>query len=476
MISSQRAAKFAALTPRPWFALEERHAALAIGRAVAVCSAALVAVLAPLEMTPPDRWLAAGACALALALHAALAWLPRARPERLRLTVDAGLVLDALLVWALASLSGGARSPALWLLPATTLAATLAISPRTGLKAGLLAALVVVGLQAAEGAETPVTLQTARWLGIIALVVGTAAAFSAVNERELRRRGDRLSILHEAAEGFVAAAGSEELHEIARRGAEGLLPGWRVEVLEGGGAADVEIDRDVDGVRLSVPAIARQGDEGEPRAVARIVARRPEAARRPVRLRRSRLLAVRTLAASYGAALERLELVRRLERLSTADPLTGLGNRRAFDEALAVELARARRAGAPVTLVMIDLDRFKQLNDTHGHAAGDRALVRVAEVLAAHARTEDHACRVGGEEFALVLSGADEHAGREVAERIRRAVAARRLPTGRLTVSVGVATSDGWSDPGRLAATADRRLYAAKRAGRNRTVWTDARR
>lgn len=473
MISSQNANKTTPLAPRPWFALEERHAALAVGRAVAVGGAALAALLAPLDVTARERGLAAGACALALALHAALAWLPRARPERLRLTVDAGLLVDALLVWTLASLSGGAGSPALWLLPATTLATTLAISPRTGLKAGLLAALVVVGLQAAEGAESPLTLQTARWLGIIVLVVGTAAAFSAVNERELRRRGDRLSVLHEATEGFVGAAGPEELRDVARRGAEGLLPGWRVEVLDGGGATGVETGRDADGVRVSVPAVARPGDGDEPRALARIVARRPAAPGRPVRLRRSRLLAVRTLAASYAAALARLELVRRLEHLSTADPLTGLGNRRAFDEALAVELARARRTGAPVTLVMIDLDCFKRLNDAHGHAAGDRALVGVAEVLAAHARTEDRACRVGGEEFALVLSGADARAGREVAERIRRAVAARRLPTGRLTVSVGVATSDGWSDPDRLAAAADRRLYAAKKAGRNRTVWAD---
>lgn len=475
MISSQNAKELGGAAPHPWFALEERHAALAVGRAVAACAAAAVALLAPLGVSDRERWLAAGACALALALHAALAWLPRARPKRLRLTVDAGLLVDALFVWALASLSGGARSPALWLLPATTLATTLAISPRTGLKAGLLSALVVVGLQAAEGAESPVTLQTARWLGIIALIVGTAAAFSAVNERELRRRGDRLSVLHEAAEGFVAASGPDELREVARRGAEALLPGWRVEVVGGGGITEVETGRDREGALVSVPAVARPEDGGGARALARIVARRPAAPGRAVRLRRSRLLAVRTLAASYAAALERLELVRRLAHLSTADPLTGLGNRRAFDEALAVELARARRTGAPVTLLMIDLDRFKGLNDAHGHAAGDRALVSVAEVLAAHARTEDHACRVGGEEFAVVLSGADAAAGREVADRIRRAVAARRMPTGRLTVSVGVATSDGWSDPGRLAATADRRLYAAKKAGRNRTVWTDGR-
>ena len=363
MISPQNANKTMVLAPRPWFALEERHAALAVGRAVAVCAAALAALLAPLDISARERGLAAGACALALVLHATLAWVPRARPERLRLTVDAGLLMDALLVWTLASLSGGARSPALWLLPATTLATTLAISPRTGLKAGLLAALVVVGLQAAEGAESPVTLETARWLGIIALVVGTAAAFSAVNERELRRRGDRLSVLHRATEGFVGAAGPDELREVARRGAEGLLPGWRVEILDDGGATEVETGRDADGVRVSVPAVARPGDGDEPRALARIVARRPAAPGRPVRLRRSRLLAVRTLAASYAAALERLELVRRLEHLSTADPLTGLGNRRAFDEALAVELARARRTGAPATLVMIDLDRFKRLND-----------------------------------------------------------------------------------------------------------------
>ncbi|MGC4001232.1 MAG: GGDEF domain-containing protein [Anaeromyxobacter sp.] len=163
------------------------------------------------------------------------------------------------------------------------------------------------------------------------------------------------------------------------------------------------------------------------------------------------------------------ELVRR-------DALTGLANRRAFEEALRREVARARRAGDLLSVVAIDVDHFKNVNDEHGHAAGDQVLVEVAFRAASALRTEDLLARIGGEELAVLLPGATLPAAAEVAERIRRAVADRTVsvPDGEVavTVSLGCATlAPGESDPSSLVARADARLYDAKRAGRNRVVF-----
>jgi diguanylate cyclase len=158
----------------------------------------------------------------------------------------------------------------------------------------------------------------------------------------------------------------------------------------------------------------------------------------------------------------------RVEREILLDPLTGLGNRRKFD-LLISEVDRV--AGSrPMTVLLIDVDHFKAVNDAYSHSAGDRALREVATILRAHCRTGDEAVRYAGDEFVVFLQG-DGTTGREVAERIRTAVAAAAiLPEVRLTVSVGVAT---WS-PGMtgesLFRAADDRLYAAKWSGRNTTA------
>ena len=122
---------------------------------------------------------------------------------------------------------------------------------------------------------------------------------------------------------------------------------------------------------------------------------------------------------------------------------------------------------------MIDVDHFKAFNDRHGHLAGDEALADVARVLSEAARTEDRACRVGGEEFALLLPGADEAAAADVADRVRRGVEDMPGRFGPVTVSLGVAAWDAGpqgDDGAGLRAAADARLYAAKAGGRNRVV------
>ena len=169
---------------------------------------------------------------------------------------------------------------------------------------------------------------------------------------------------------------------------------------------------------------------------------------------------------------------REAQELAWTDSLTGLNNRRAFDERLAAEWKFAGEHRIPLSLLLLDIDHFKSYNDTYGHLSGDEALRRVARVIAECTRlSRDLAARYGGEEFAIVLPYADVTRASEVAERIRESVCDLRLqharsPSGIITVSVGIA-SVRCSDEGEinsLIEDADRALYAAKRLGRNRVV------
>jgi len=159
---------------------------------------------------------------------------------------------------------------------------------------------------------------------------------------------------------------------------------------------------------------------------------------------------------------------RRLEELSRTDDLTGVGNRRFFDAELASRFEHAQRYGRPLTLVMIDIDHFKNVNDTFGHQAGDEVLQHVARVLQRNTRRSDFVARFGGEEFVVLLPETALLEGLQVAEKIRAAVPAENLPT-RVTVSAGVAAIPLQLDtPEELVAAADRALYRAKEKGRNR--------
>ncbi|MFG0582752.1 diguanylate cyclase [Pseudomonas sp. zjy_9] len=177
---------------------------------------------------------------------------------------------------------------------------------------------------------------------------------------------------------------------------------------------------------------------------------------------------------------ERLQLEDRLQRLSQQDGLTGLYNRRYFDQRLQAELRRLRRAGAPLTLLLLDIDHFKAYNDALGHLAGDDALRKVSAVLQDSLQREgDAACRYGGEEFAIILAGTGLEGGEHVAARIHAGIAALELPhpaspLERLSLSIGLAVLDPVRDeqPGELIARCDQALYSAKHEGRNRTcLW-----
>ena len=166
-----------------------------------------------------------------------------------------------------------------------------------------------------------------------------------------------------------------------------------------------------------------------------------------------------------------------LLRLSLTDPLTGLANRRVFDQTLERECARVVRMDSPVSLLCIDADHFKALNDSQGHQRGDEYLLAVSAALTRMCRRQtDLAARCGGEEFAIVLPDTKAEDARLIAEKVREAIANLMLPHPAspvapiLTVSIGVATStrEWFSTPEVLAAAADQALYAAKKAGRNR--------
>ena len=160
-----------------------------------------------------------------------------------------------------------------------------------------------------------------------------------------------------------------------------------------------------------------------------------------------------------------------LERLSLTDALTGLYNRRHLMGTLASEVQRSRRLRRSFTVLLADVDRFKQYNDTHGHLAGDAALVKIAEVFRQTTRAVDCVARYGGEEFVVLLPETAAEQAAETAERIRARVAAEALAGGTITLSVGIAAFPAHGDsPESMIAAADRALYRAKREGRNRVA------
>jgi two-component system chemotaxis family response regulator WspR len=176
-----------------------------------------------------------------------------------------------------------------------------------------------------------------------------------------------------------------------------------------------------------------------------------------------------------------LETNMELRRLTNLDGLTGLANRRYFDEYLDAEWQRALRERREMSVLMLDVDHFKSFNDTYGHVAGDEALKQVAATIEASCdRSTDLGARYGGEEFSLVLPGTPAGGARLVAEKLRRAIEALQIPHGQsptaphLTASIGIASMTPTHSDGVLALVqaADRGLYEAKRLGRNRAVPT----
>jgi diguanylate cyclase (GGDEF)-like protein len=171
---------------------------------------------------------------------------------------------------------------------------------------------------------------------------------------------------------------------------------------------------------------------------------------------------------NINARLHRIGSVE-AEALARADSLTGLGNRRAFDEALIAEIARARRNGSPLSLLLADLNDFKEINDAHGHLAGDHCLQEVAATFRDEVRLHDHCFRWGGDEFAAILTDSSSLAAAQIAERVAAAVAERcRQPDGQpLTIGAAHAELTNTMTAENLLAAADEALMALKLGTRN---------
>ena len=183
-------------------------------------------------------------------------------------------------------------------------------------------------------------------------------------------------------------------------------------------------------------------------------------------------IALAALLSSLILTWSRNERMQELQRQASLDPLTGLKNRRRFEEELRVAMARSRRDGATGAVLVLDLDRFKQVNDSGGHQAGDRMIEEVADVLRERTRESDVLARLGGDEFAVVLPRCGVAEARTVAESIREAIAAHRSADpglGRITASVGVAMfgEDPRTSPETVVSEADTAMYAAKDDGRD---------
>jgi diguanylate cyclase (GGDEF)-like protein/PAS domain S-box-containing protein len=183
------------------------------------------------------------------------------------------------------------------------------------------------------------------------------------------------------------------------------------------------------------------------------------------------------------AAVERdvtndVERERQLEALAFADPLTKLANRRYFEQTLERELTRSRRQGLPLSLAILDIDRFKFVNDTWGHPIGDRVLIAVARSILHSVRNYDFVARFGGEEFTVLLPGASLADSKQVTERICADVRAHAhvivdTQTIMVTCSAGVTALAETDDQETILSRADRALYIAKSEGRNRVAWLD---
>jgi diguanylate cyclase (GGDEF)-like protein len=180
------------------------------------------------------------------------------------------------------------------------------------------------------------------------------------------------------------------------------------------------------------------------------------------------------VASQAAIAIRHAQLFQAQEENALTDELTKLPNRRHLAQRFLQEMQRARRHHNAIAFLMIDLDHFKQVNDTYGHLNGDAVLAELAQILVTGARESDVCARYGGEEFALILHETTEPGARTLAERIRAKVAAATFPGGlKLTISVGVAATDEPALFTQLIDRADQALYAAKQGGRNQVRVAD---
>ncbi len=278
-------------------------------------------------------------------------------------------------------------------------------------------------------------------------------------ETERARGRDALTRFGEA---LAATHDSKQLLRIVAATAAEATSARGSRIVSADGFVVADGDADADGERLTLPLIAA----GEQFGTLELVSDR---------FGKEQRMNAASLVAHAVIALENARLHGMVERQALVDGLTGLANRRACTEALQTETARAERLQTPLSVVLADLDGFKDVNDAHGHAVGDEVLRVFAGVLRDTVRDTDLAGRWGGEEFLLLLPGADEEGAAQLAERVRIGLAERAIPGAAglgVTASFGVAEYEPESGIDQLVDAADSALYRAKRAGKDRVERT----
>ena len=480
-------------------------------RAAAVGLVALCLVLAPGTLAPSPRGLLALTAGLTSAglLAGALVAL---HPSVVVPAQRGMLVVDAAFVTVGAHVTGGVTSPLHYAVLLHLGAVTLLASARTGVALAGLDTVLLIGLRVGvEARWWPETMTPGRasavqqlmvFLVVLWIVAITTTTLSVVNRRELRRRRhdlDALSLLTERVERAARPAAVAQLLLDAvvssyglKRGVVVTVDGGDLEVLASSSlrvhrprrGRSAAVERAHQEQRTLLDVRPRPSEEpwlsGLLPEVTSVVVLPLMADSRPLgalvvevagtaRTKR-RLVGGLERSAAYGAlALRNASLLESVQRLAATDGLTRIANRRSFEAALERELARATRSAEYVSLVMVDIDHFKDLNDTLGHQAGDGVLREAAAALARECREFDTPARYGGEEFAVILPGCGPQQAHEIAERLRRAVCLTTTQTP-ITASAGVATFPAHAgDAETLVRAADEALYASKRAGRDRT-------
>lgn len=470
----------------------------------------LVALLTVPALAGVDNAEVVGIALVYLVVVAAVEVARRLAPSHAVALVSWTVLLDGAAVALGVAVTGGYRSPLLFLVFLDVMAVTLIASYRTGLKLAVWCALLLLLAQAAVDAgvvdgDTVVDDRVAIVSAIAFLLFAVFAALaSSVNERALRNSRGHLEHLVELGADLERAIRPDDVlatlvhHACARLGFTRAVvlvrsgPVW--DGVRDDGAVEVHFHVSDQPAPLieetwstGAPMLVRTVDDdlldlllpGASNVVVTPITADAEHLGVAVgewgggpeaRIPTSTVRALAQASMHTALALRNARLLGENERLATRDALTGLANRRLFDESLQREVARSQRLDAPLSLLVLDVDHFKQVNDTYGHQTGDAVLREVADALVANTKNYDVAARYGGDEFVVLLPGCSRDDALGVADRVRNGIA-RAVGEAPVTISAGVATvPDNAGDAERLMAAADAALYDAKRTGRDRVA------
>ncbi len=499
--------------------LSDRLAVLLIAR-LAIAASVMIAVGLVDELVPDPSETVFLAAVLYAGLTTAVELTRRRLGWRGLLAVSALLMVDGVFLAYVVARTGGNDSLLTFLIYFHIVAVTLVASYRTGLKVAVWHALLMVGGASAvvayyvDGQDRGLDGAAAfRASTLLVLAIG-AAAFSSLNERGLNHSRRQIQSLLDLSSDLEREEWPSEICAVLATHVRRRLRFRRALVLatEAGHLIGAVADEDAT-VLLEAPPLPDDGGEGAVgdawRTGAPVLLRGIDAEADPLvdallpfahnvvvvpllangdvvgvlvaewaggrwsGLPSATLAALVQSASHAGMSLRTRMLLGEVDRLARHDGLTGLANRTEFDAALERELSRAQRTGSPLSLVLVDVDHFKRVNDTHGHQVGDEVLRQVGGGLERLVRREDVAARYGGEEFVVLLPGVDAEGGRAFGERVRERLRTdvEAVP---VTVSAGVASyPENARDVDELVGRADAALYAAKRGGRDRVVLSD---